>query len=334
MGPGPGAHSWLNQGTELQAGQWLEGIRGRLGCRRLRFSPPPAAWVHWPLGSRPPHGQAGLCRPRQDTGLLVQEVVPLSGECVVASGSAAGQPSGGCGRRGGWVGHCEATHPHPVRMKGSPLPHEGFLSYSDSQGRVRPAGRRALGPHQELCPLPASHRPLSSSAGPWPLPLLQAAPRVPGQPSSGGGWGSARTLLPCAGQAPVLQPVQGGGEGGGQGLWGRVREAGGSWGGRGLPRHLGPRGQATPQELLGLSQNHPFPMAWLSHSSPGSGWGLDGGGGSGATQCLCKAGRSFLEPGADAELERETGLPEGLGPAWPTGHARACVACDVERGRC
>lgn len=177
MGPGPGAHSWLNQGTELQAGQWLEGIRGRLGCRRLRFSPPPAAWVHWPLGSRPPHGQAGLCRPRQDTGLLVQEVVPLSGECVVASGSAAGQPSGGCGRRGEWVGHCEATHPHPVRTKGSPLPHEGFLSYSDSQGRVRPAGRRALGPHQELCPLPASHRPLSSSAGPWPLPLLQAAPQ-------------------------------------------------------------------------------------------------------------------------------------------------------------
>lgn len=276
MGPGPGAHSWLNQGTELQAGQWLEGIRGRLGCRRLRFSPPPAAWVHWPLGSRPPHGQAGLCRPRQDTGLLVQEVVPLSGECVVASGSAAGQPSGGCGRRGGWVGHCEATHPHPVRTKGSPLPHEGFLSYSDSQGRVRPAGRRALGPHQELCPLPASHRPLSSSAGPWPLPLLQAAPRVPGQPSSGRGVGQ------CQDPPSVCWPGSGAAaRAGGWGGWraGALGEGQGGWGELGRARAPqafrasgpgyspgAPRAEPEPPISNGLAESL-LPRVWV-----GSGW--------------------------------------------------------------
>lgn len=89
-----------------------------------------------------------------------------------------------------------------------------------------------------------------------------------------------------------------------------------------------PASKATQEHLRPCQdtslRSHPLPVAWLSHSCRYSWWGLGGVSGGGASQCLCKAACSFLEPGASAEPEPGNKPPKGPGPPGPQntpGHA-------------
>lgn len=145
---------------------------------------------------------------------------------------------------------------------------------------------------QEPCSLARVPPPESSGPPAFAFaPRTTLPPRCLSSPLEGVAWACAGLPPSCAAPGARIQPTC------------RLQPVPGSPGFPGLGAWALPRRHPPSPGALGLgyhtSQSHSLPIAWAESLL----WGLGAVDGSRATQHLCKAAQSFLEPEADAEPE-------------------------------